>query len=156
MNSAARSSPTPSLHSCWLSRRFSLGRSGASSSFVSGDDGSGLQVSKRRSNFRREPLPSRSRRRACPRFAQIPRSEEHTSELQSRFDLVCRLLLEKKIFLSYSKLVRIPQSCFVKGKLLQTKSLSLCIMITSVQINIEFSRYDSDCRWLLPTINHLL
>src|SRR5690349_22072665 len=28
----------------------------------------------------------------CPR----PRSEEHTSELQSRRDLVCRLLLEKK------------------------------------------------------------
>ena len=26
----------------------------------------------------------------------IHRSEEHTSELQSRFDLVCRLLLEKK------------------------------------------------------------
>src|SRR5437868_3205384 len=29
-------------------------------------------------------------------FALILRSEEHTSELQSRFDLVCRLLLEKK------------------------------------------------------------
>src|SRR5699024_12754810 len=27
---------------------------------------------------------------------QFIRSEEHTSELQSRFDLVCRLLLEKK------------------------------------------------------------
>src|SRR5207249_9348760 len=26
--------------------------------------------------------------------ACVPRSEEHTSELQSRFDLVCRLLLE--------------------------------------------------------------
>src|SRR5699024_187634 len=26
----------------------------------------------------------------------IARSEEHTSELQSRFDIVCRLLLEKK------------------------------------------------------------
>src|SRR5699024_11372971 len=26
----------------------------------------------------------------------VPRSEEHTSELQSRFDLVCRLLLEIK------------------------------------------------------------
>src|SRR5437868_8990256 len=26
----------------------------------------------------------------------LRRSEEHTSELQSRFDLVCRLLLEKK------------------------------------------------------------
>src|SRR5699024_11491405 len=28
--------------------------------------------------------------------AYFSRSEEHTSELQSRFDLVCRLLLEKK------------------------------------------------------------
>src|SRR5207249_6236474 len=30
------------------------------------------------------------------RFNLARRSEEHTSELQSRFDLVCRLLLEKK------------------------------------------------------------
>src|SRR5699024_12094846 len=29
-------------------------------------------------------------------LVETPRSEEHTSELQSRFDLVCRLLLEKK------------------------------------------------------------
>src|SRR5437868_12733531 len=29
-------------------------------------------------------------------YAVHGRSEEHTSELQSRFDLVCRLLLEKK------------------------------------------------------------
>src|SRR5699024_12691227 len=29
-------------------------------------------------------------------FRRGNRSEEHTSELQSRFDLVCRLLLEKK------------------------------------------------------------
>src|SRR5207248_11103836 len=28
--------------------------------------------------------------------AALPRSEEHTSELQSPYDLVCRLLLEKK------------------------------------------------------------
>src|SRR5699024_11861393 len=28
------------------------------------------------------------------------RSEEHTSELQSRFDLVCRLLLEKKKYIA--------------------------------------------------------
>src|SRR5699024_12553818 len=34
----------------------------------------------------------------CSKVANPPssRSEEHTSELQSRFDLVCRLLLEKK------------------------------------------------------------
>src|SRR6202045_1961713 len=29
---------------------------------------------------------------------EVTRSEEHTSELQSRENLVCRLLLEKKIF----------------------------------------------------------
>src|SRR5437773_3641006 len=34
----------------------------------------------------------------CVRVSRIdrPRSEEHTSELQSHHDLVCRLLLEKK------------------------------------------------------------
>src|SRR5699024_11221942 len=32
---------------------------------------------------------------AFARFA-VTRSEEHTSELQSRFDIVCRLLLSKK------------------------------------------------------------
>src|SRR5207249_5220878 len=37
----------------------------------------------------RDPDDRPSRRRS-------DRSEEHTSELQSRFDLVCRLLLEKK------------------------------------------------------------
>src|SRR2546421_3785685 len=31
-----------------------------------------------------------------PTGSALPRSEEHTSELQSRSDLVCRLLLEKK------------------------------------------------------------
>src|SRR5437868_5329210 len=33
---------------------------------------------------------------ACAPCCWWLRSEEHTSELQSRFDLVCRLLLEKK------------------------------------------------------------
>src|SRR5699024_12048192 len=32
----------------------------------------------------------------CLVIATAGRSEEHTSELQSRFDIVCRLLLEKK------------------------------------------------------------
>src|SRR6266705_6752632 len=32
----------------------------------------------------------------APRLLRPPRSEEHTSELQSPYDLVCRLLLEKK------------------------------------------------------------
>src|SRR5207249_7957967 len=38
-----------------------------------------------------EQLPHR-----CRMLIDLLRSEEHTSELQSRFDLVCRLLLEKK------------------------------------------------------------
>src|SRR3712207_7716925 len=42
----------------------------------------------------------RSHRTHCPDAATLPtaaeRSEEHTSELQSRQYLVCRLLLEKK------------------------------------------------------------
>src|SRR5690606_42117680 len=35
-------------------------------------------------------------RRSCGRSSLRGRSEEHTSELQSRENLVCRLLLEKK------------------------------------------------------------
>src|SRR5437868_2058296 len=35
-----------------------------------------------------------SRLRPDPQLDQYGRSEEHTSELQSRFDLVCRLLLD--------------------------------------------------------------
>src|SRR5260370_14111518 len=45
----------------------------------------------------------RARPRSVPGFARSPapwRSEEHTSELQSHLNLVCRLLLEKKNFLA--------------------------------------------------------
>src|SRR5437867_7207511 len=38
------------------------------------------------------------------RLATIHRSEEHTSELQSPYDLVCRLLLEKKNLLIFPHL----------------------------------------------------
>src|SRR5688572_32094560 len=38
----------------------------------------------------------RDRRRRGRLFGGDPRSEEHTSELQSQSNLVCRLLLEKK------------------------------------------------------------
>src|SRR2546429_2815545 len=51
------------------------------------------------------PTPAGRRRKAQPRLLKdtdhvlhkaLTRSEEHTSELQSRLHLVCRLLLEKK------------------------------------------------------------
>src|SRR5437588_6434265 len=49
----------------------------------------------------RAAAASRSRRVDCESRMRLPtltaqRSEEHTSELQSHSDLVCRLLLEKK------------------------------------------------------------
>src|SRR5689334_23600362 len=59
-----------------------------------------------RSRPRRDDYCGNSRRapaaRGCwcflpdPERRSTPRSEEHTSELQSQFHLVCRLLLEKK------------------------------------------------------------
>src|SRR5438309_6587816 len=49
----------------------------------------------------RADAPRRQERgaRVRPLDPRAPRSEEHTSELQSQFHLVCRLLLEKKNFL---------------------------------------------------------
>src|SRR5690349_23937683 len=46
----------------------------------------GMGIGLAQGYFHGHPLP----------LARFPRSEEHTSELQSRRDLVCRLLLEKK------------------------------------------------------------
>src|SRR5438034_6352218 len=51
--------------------------------------------------FRSVPVPALAGDREhllddCPRACNRRRSEEHTSELQSHSDLVCRLLLEKK------------------------------------------------------------
>src|SRR5699024_12796555 len=54
---------------------------------------------RRRPARRRGPAlnPGGSHQFVAARASQCnARSEEHTSELQSRFDLVCRLLLEKK------------------------------------------------------------
>src|SRR2546430_11796885 len=43
-----------------------------------------------------KPLHLRDERDGAPAARQAGRSEEHTSELQSQSNLVCRLLLEKK------------------------------------------------------------
>src|SRR5438309_9141057 len=50
-------------------------------------------------NTYRKILPNARWEKDCQRaqlFSWLCRSEEHTSELQSQFHLVCRLLLEKK------------------------------------------------------------
>src|SRR5699024_2553903 len=54
--------------------------------YIKADD---IVLTKDSSSFKAQP-------QAKKEPTQDKRSEEHTSELQSRFDLVCRLLLEKK------------------------------------------------------------
>src|SRR5207248_4967182 len=54
----------------------------------------------------REYLPRRHGRRSLAAH-RSKRSEEHTSELQSPYDLVCRLLLEKKKKINTQSLVNI-------------------------------------------------
>src|SRR5260370_3139220 len=53
-------------------------------------------------SLRNSPIASVSQKRAC--CPKTRRSEEHTSELQSHLNLVCRLLLEKKKKKSTSKM----------------------------------------------------
>src|SRR5690606_40995465 len=68
--------PTASLPWCWTHDRETVVRAPV---VLSGRGGGG-----------------RHRRRRIRGRRARPRSEEHTSELQSRENLVCRLLLEKK------------------------------------------------------------
>src|SRR5207248_7766766 len=58
----------------------------AGMNFDSGEEPNNLRVKARQESHPVPPEP----------MIQAVRSEEHTSELQSPYDLVCRLLLEKK------------------------------------------------------------
>src|SRR2546430_13265802 len=53
-------------------------------------------VRRQASDQDRGRVPAREALGASQRDVHYPRSEEHTSELQSQSNLVCRLLLEKK------------------------------------------------------------
>src|SRR3712207_8618621 len=70
------------------------------SSQPSGRSGRGRRSSDRRStretHSQRDMSSSTTVSARGSRTSRLPRSEEHTSELQSRQYLVCRLLLEKK------------------------------------------------------------
>src|SRR5437773_9640610 len=58
-----------------------------------------------RATWRARPRGARPPRQ-CERQEHAWRSEEHTSELQSHHDLVCRLLLEKKKKTNKNKTVK--------------------------------------------------
>src|SRR5690606_41136690 len=84
-----------------LSETSSRGGWDRSSGYAAGGDDMARYKPNRR-NFARllmdQPAhkAARSRARLAKRILEEHRSEEHTSELQSRENLVCRLLLEKK------------------------------------------------------------
>src|SRR5699024_11505370 len=66
------------------------------------DDGNGIEAEDVETAFKRHATSKIIDRKDLFKVhtlgfrGEALRSEEHTSELQSRFDLVCRLLLEKK------------------------------------------------------------
>src|SRR5207249_5875833 len=71
---------------------------------------------------------------------ELERSEEHTSELQSRFDVVCRLLLEKinqtgALFLSiapiYELLYRKQYGLTTPGRTALDYSVHTCVSVTT-------------------------
>src|SRR5207249_11620000 len=61
---------------------------------------------------------------------EVRRSEEHTSELQSRFELVCRLLLEKKkkIITEKKILLWVKIKVLIMLKLLNRKPIALLLI----------------------------
>src|SRR5437868_11839694 len=66
-----------------------------------------------------EGKPAAKGRADQRRIMQVERSEEHTSELQSRFDLVCRLLLEKK--------KRVEQVCVDEPRVVRLVRVTACL-----------------------------
>src|SRR2546422_6807943 len=77
-----------------------------------------------RSRKTRSSLPTCSHRRRPSRsMSDDNRSEEHTSELQSRLHLVCRLLLEKKKKTFMQKLIESALAQDLMSYLMTTRTL---------------------------------
>src|SRR2546428_7169121 len=74
----------------------------------------------------RPPVKDGGGRHTTPQLVEDRRSEEHTSELQSRSDLVCRLLLENKNLAWLQGLDRAPAFHFFR--VLQNQILILFLL----------------------------
>src|SRR3712207_7953867 len=83
---------------------------------------------------------------------QVARSEEHTSELQSRQYLVCRLLLEKK----KNNIAVINQTLFCPSYIYHHLCLPSSVCFSSSDTKPEFQPCQYlVCRLLLQTNNNL-
>src|SRR6266571_782482 len=76
---------------------------------------------------------------------RCPRSEEHTSELQSHVNLVCRLLLEKKKKTKYAKFTsdknNIKTRCTIKIFLYSDTNLSVFDLSRSSNLVVKNCRF---------------
>src|SRR5207249_8229180 len=88
-----------------------------------------LAACRKMSRTRRAPTPTKTFSGRRPGT----RSEEHTSELQSRFDLVCRLLLEKK-----KKKEKNALTIVEKYKIIYHKHIAWVIYVI-LQIPLDFT-----------------
>src|SRR5438105_15801463 len=91
--SAERATPAMEIGDCWISRFLAFNRPTNSLCTRFATRCGFFAARAAASNW---SASSRVEVRTSASLGEIPRSEEHTSELQSRVDLVCRLLLEKK------------------------------------------------------------
>src|SRR5687768_1522578 len=86
------------------------------------------------------------RRNTCEMPLRIPRSEEHTSELQSRLHLVCRLLLEKKKKISQTIFILQWRLILILDSFLGSRdSLVLSELFHSLAARPFAARSISDC-----------
>src|SRR2546430_3267007 len=96
-----------------------------------------------RPNFRKCRVATRSIRAA---WCRSWRSEEHTSELQSQSNLVCRLLLEKKKKKKVCQLlVAFDDGHFVLGCSLLGLRLVCCLVVRHWMLDSV-----SYCDWTMP------
>src|SRR6266576_3159904 len=79
-----------------------------------------------------------ARSRRCNSVRHKLRSEEHTSELQSRRDLVCRLLLEKKKHQQVSATFTKTPVSSAAASTLTAPSLGVCRMAFSSRFRCFF------------------
>src|SRR2546430_11515055 len=101
--------------------------------------------------FRKERFTALQRR-----FTQGPRSEEHTSELQSQSNLVCRLLLEKKKTLSNNTVIMIGLEFLLISRIISFHLLYLrhrldhtTLILAEVSQHIHVRPLDVRCHTIL-------
>src|SRR2546430_929236 len=89
-------------------------------------------------------------------WGQCPRSEEHTSELQSQSNFVCRLLLERKNLASHFFDLLIRK--ILTSRLILSKHLAhiLGTLLLLGKIGVFHNRRNASSRLLLVISKHLI